>query len=977
MTVVGWKKLLRGYPWSVGEGGYPIQAYSEFMPPLKTGINPCTGEPYLWIFREEDPEGWYVYEIEEEYQLRPGLVNIGKQVMEHLVQLGQGTLSPLLSGHKGRNLANNIYWPPELASHAGKFHHERYIVLLPLSLSKTKDDKGRIRWTFFGASEQGPEQAFWQSFYESETSELPESMFTGLFQKILSKGYGKNFRTARELRKLNFRFLPTGDTVPFGYWKPASYPSWMKKYLISDKDSFDDVRFLLTFRPFTHLPKVVKEKYLSAHLSLLPFPGSLVLWGNPDYIRLQKQLYTAIQFPMLRVVHRNEESHGIRVPQSGWLHQPRVEGEKADILEELIVNNYIRTNRWDRLPRYEDSLLNNSKIDTVLQTLFSTDLKALDLYNKPMARNSQILNENFELVLDGPHAGRKEIGEAALKLLAGGLYRYRFYFPPMQVGKHEVFWHRPLIAFLEQGTNQLEILTDKLIGYLTAYKSDEPDPANAVKLWPRLLRRELHLSILRNFNTIHDHYLHQTSLNLITLLDANEIFNGKSLQRHFARSLLRIPKKDTLERWLDSLPELSIDKKNARKVVSSIEEMLAKEDHKTSLRDNLTYSSTTNRHYEETYWKEIFELAHGKYINKDNADVVQDDPTLSHLIHKQRDLQSLGDHLIHRHRESIQSAGMKRKAEAGELPFRWVTDFEFHHYGGWHANQVGTEYERDIIVIIPGKNRKEAVIMADHYDTAYMEDIFDKSSGGTGARLSAAGADDNHSATATLLMAGPIFLKLSKEGKLERDIWLIHLTGEEFPSDCMGARNFCQQYIQKTLKMRREDGSFLDLSKVDVKGVFVMDMIAHNRDNARDIFQISPGKNESSFHLAYQAHLATLQRNSLTEKLNLMPERIKCGAGKRCNDGKTIPLIARHLVVDGEVRTWDDPHSTLYNTDGIIFSDTGIPVVLFMENYDIHRTGYHDTHDTMDNIDLDYGSTVSSIAIESVARVAHLPSITW
>ena len=46
----------------------------------------------------------------------------------------------------------------------------------------------------------------------------------------------------------------------------------------------------------------------------------------------------------------------------------------------------------------------------------------------------------------------------------------------------------------------------------------------------------------------------------------------------------------------------------------------------------------------------------------------------------------------------------------------------------------------------------------------------------------------------------------------------------------------------------------------------------------------------------------------------------------------------------------------LYNTDGQIFSDAGVPVVLFMENYDINRKGYHDTHDTLENIDLDYGS---------------------
>jgi hypothetical protein len=41
-----------------------------------------------------------------------------------------------------------------------------------------------------------------------------------------------------------------------------------------------------------------------------------------------------------------------------------------------------------------------------------------------------------------------------------------------------------------------------------------------------------------------------------------------------------------------------------------------------------------------------------------------------------------------------------------------------------------------------------------------------------------------------------------------------------------------------------------------------------------------------------------------------------------------------------------------------------------MENYDINRTGYHDTHDTMENIDLDYGSAVAAIAIETFARIA-------
>ena len=96
-------------------------------------------------------------------------------------------------------------------------------------------------------------------------------------------------------------------------------------------------------------------------------------------------------------------------------------------------------------------------------------------------------------------------------------------------------------------------------------------------------------------------------------------------------------------------------------------------------------------------------------------------------------------------------------------------------------------------------------------------------------------------------------------------------------------------------------------------------------------------------------------------------------AGDAGRDGVTVPDVAQHPALTGEVRTPQNPLSSLYNTDCQIFSDIGAPVVLLMENYDIDRAGYHDTHDTMENIDLDYGAALSAIAIEATARVATLP----
>jgi hypothetical protein len=275
------------------------------------------------------------------------------------------------------------------------------------------------------------------------------------------------------------------------------------------------------------------------------------------------------------------------------------------------------------------------------------------------------------------------------------------------------------------------------------------------------------------------------------------------------------------------------------------------------------------------------------------------------------------------------------------------------------------------LVVIPGQNRREAVIMADHYDTAYMLDRYDRDFGGCGARMAACGADDNYSATAALMLAAPVFLEMSRQGKLGCDVWLVHLTGEEFPADCLGARTLTEQLVQRNLKLRLPGGKSRDLSRTAVRGVYVSDMIAHDNDRERDVFQISPGNDPASMWLAYQAHLANETWNESVPYWNKRQKRDGLPRGRRSPNGAAIPEVAPFLQLSGHVRVPSDPRSTLYNTDGQIFSDAGVPVVLFMENYDINRTGYHDTHDTMENIDLDYGAAVCAITIEAVARAAN------
>src|SRR5262249_51183594 len=147
-----------------------------------------------------------------------------------------------------------------------------------------------------------------------------------------------------------------------------------------------------------------------------------------------------------------------------------------------------------------------------------------------------------------------------------------------------------------------------------------------------------------------------------------------------------------------------------------------------------------------------------------------------------------------------------------------------------------------------------------------------------------------------------------------------HLTGEEFPADCMGARHLCQSLVEGVLQAHLGKGRKKDLSKVRIQGVYVLDMVAHNNDHDRDVFQIAPGSSRGSMWLAWQAHQANEIWNRLTPKWNEGSERKAKSRGKRSLDGKTIPDIAVHPVLSGEIRPHYDPKSTLYNTDGQIFS---------------------------------------------------------
>ncbi|MFL5339473.1 MAG: M28 family peptidase [Gemmataceae bacterium] len=958
MTELGWKQLVAGWPWYRGEGSFPCQPDSEFMPALRVLRKPY-GCWDMVPLEENDPFGWPVTEYEEAITIRPGLRDIAHVIMEQLRKAAAGTEDHGIAEYK---LRHNPYWCPNLAD-TPALRREPFVLLLPLALSLAQDDKARIRWTVYGGSEQGPARPFWESFFTAPGVEMHPEDALNFFRTLLHGAFGEK---RDDLFTAGFRILPQCGGLPNRFPGEEVLPSWADAFLWAPGQPLKGVNYLLTFRPYRLLPLNVRRAYRAGDLHLLPFPGSLFFWGVPAYFRLQRELPFATQIPLLHSLEREAGIHGLRVPQSGWLHEPDEDEPGPSEPRGPIRTKYKRTNRHDRVHRREDELV-GAEEDKIAHVLFSTNPDDLGLYDKPMARNAELWTRDFKLLLDGPRANLHQITKAALQLKDGGLFGYRFQVPAMRVGPHQVYWHRPLVAYRSRA-GRINTVPAGPTGYLTAYAEDKPDLRRPIELWPRILRRELHADNIELFFGIQEDEPNKTVFNVRKIIHAWETLGRQPLTASFARSLITLAKRKSLEGWLRSLPGLAKNEERGREFVGKLRGLIDFDPKADEPPAALTFDRTANREFELAYWQTIAGLSTGGFVNKNNADCVLDGPTMAALKHTRRDLEPLGDYLLGRHAKAVADAGLTGEALVGELPFQWQTDLAFPWMGGWKDNQDGRTYERNLLVMIPGRDRSQAVIFADHYDTAYMSDHFEREQGGTGARLATPGADDNCSATATLLLAAPIFLEMSKRGELACDVWLLHLTGEEYPAEGLGTCRMCRELLEGTLKLHLPNGGWRDLSKVQVRGLYVMDMIAHNCAQGRDVFQISPGYSKESLWLAYQAHLANHAWNRSIAAWNR--GRRGAGRGQRVRSGTEPPKLALHPDLLGEVRLPYDAHSTLYNTDGQMYSDIGVPVVLFMENYDIDRTGYHDSQDTMANINLDYGAALAAIAIEATARAA-------
>ena len=482
-------------------------------------------------------------------ELRPGLEQVGRQLVEALVRLARGRPG---HGIAPKKLLDNPYWPLRLAEKAGQLPHERFVVLAPLALSRTQDDKGRVRWTLFGGSEQGPERAFWKSFSQRSG---PGS----------AGGGGRRFHPPPAGRRLRRRRSATPTTSTSS--ASASCPPTS-----ATPCTGRPTRRCRPGPPATcYRPRQsVERREVPAHLP----PVRPTAGGDPDRLSRRPAAPAALprQPDLLGCARRREAARRIcRWPcrrrcstsssatrrrtacacrrPAGCTSRSRASAEPNHEYGP-VRNTFRRTHRWAKVLRDQDELALMGREDKLLHVLFSTIPDDLGLYDKPMARNVQLWTHDYRLLLDGPRASGADMKATLHTVEEGGMFGYRFVYPAMRVGRHEVYWHRPLVAWLSEsgGPGHAARRPARLSHGLRGRPRPNPAPTRGgregrgrvIELWPRLLGATC-LPSRRSFSRIQaTHVRHAPAASASCSTPGNCPAKTRCRAR-FARSLLAAP----------------------------------------------------------------------------------------------------------------------------------------------------------------------------------------------------------------------------------------------------------------------------------------------------------------------------------------------------------------------------------------------------------------------------------------------------
>ena len=329
-----------------------------------------------------------------------------------------------------------------------------------------------------------------EGLFHGPGREMPAEEALGLLPPPVDRGlWGSRPTGSHDLHKAGFRILP-------GLGDPSRCPTRKKtncrrgRALSAGRRATAARRAISADVPPFWQParRRFAGRILPAGLRLLPFPGSLVFWGAPPYVGCAKNCPWPCRFRCCTCFRRHEQPHEHARAAIGLDARAASRSRRSRIRRAPLRNTYRRTHRWARIHRHEDELAVADGEDRMAHVLFSTapdDMGFMASRWPATPRYGRTISVSC-WTARGPT--RKASERAADGSATADNSAIAFFFPAMQVGRHEVYWHRPLVACLAAQVVAAEVVLHAPLGYLTAYAAvGRSRPGR--ELWPRLLAR--------------------------------------------------------------------------------------------------------------------------------------------------------------------------------------------------------------------------------------------------------------------------------------------------------------------------------------------------------------------------------------------------------------------------------------------------------------------------------------------------------
>ena len=363
------------------------------------------------------------------------------------------------------DLEGNPYWPPEIAE--ADLPHERCVVLLPLALSRTQDDKGRVPLDPVRRQRAGAGQAVLARLLHRPRRRGAGRGRVAFFATLLEKVYGESIlprpaadivqaETTTALLEAGFRILPAGEPL-VGHWDEGPLPSWTEPFVLGPRQSLARVKYLLTFRPFARLPAPVRQAYLG-RAAPAPLPRAASCSGaRPATTRCARSCRSPCRFPLLHAITRHNAPTGLRVPQEGFFHVRQT----VRLPSRQPTRTHRATPARSRAPsaartagtkvhRDQDELaeLPEHEDEPILRGAVQHRPRRPRPVRQAAGPQRPAVDRRLADCCSTARRRRRHRSDAARQAVeAGGLFGYRFLYPAMRVGRHEVYWHRPLAAY--------------------------------------------------------------------------------------------------------------------------------------------------------------------------------------------------------------------------------------------------------------------------------------------------------------------------------------------------------------------------------------------------------------------------------------------------------------------------------------------------------------------------------------------------